>query len=577
MSINLRKFTVQSFATAWPTLKSAATTTLARGVEYAPIFGARAVRRRNRVVIGPYARNRTLLGTLLWLTAVPAGLALCLVYGMFFGLTAPYLIVHAVVPIAIMIGLIIWALPDQRTAPTLPIEFLFAGYFVAKTIWPTYLAISLPGLPWISLLRIIAIPLAVFFLVSLSVSKQFRAYTYDSVTSINSMWICAIGFSIVQFLTTFISAAPLDSAQLVFDQHLNFTLIFLIGCVVFRKHNMVEKYFVLLCLLSTFIIIITFIENYQKHIIWAEHIPNILHPPSPHLKVVLESTYRMYTNIYRAKATFLTPLALAEFISLITPFFIYFGMSKIKLPVRALCFLMIPATFIAVRMTDARLGVVGVFVSVLMYGLLWSYQRWRSNPRDLFAAATVFGYPAAFLAAVGAIFASTRLSNMVFGGGAHAGSTEARFTQLGMASSAFWQQPWGHGAGRSGAEMGFSKDAFITIDNFFITLQLDYGLFGIIFWYGMFLIGIGAALFHSMMDRYSRSPEAGLLVPIAVSLTAFLIIKWVHGQDENHSIYFMMLGMISALVYRLRHVEASPRLAPGTTVAISPQGPTLRS
>ena len=101
--------------------------------------------------------------------------------------------------------------------------------------------------------------------------------------------------------------------------------------------------------------------------------------------------------------------------------------------------------------------------------------------------------------------------------------------------------------------MGFAKDAFITIDNFFISVQLDYGLFGIIFWYGMFVVGIAAALFHSLLDRYADRPEARLLAPLAVSLTGFLIVKWVHGQDENHSIYFLMLGMISGLVYRLRH------------------------
>jgi len=557
MSINLRTVAVQSFATAWPTLRSAAATALAQGVEYAPVFGARAVRRRNRVVIGPYARNRTLLGTLILLAAVPVGLLFCLFYGFFFGLTAPYYIVPAVVPIAIMIGIIIWALPDQRTAPTLPIEFLFAIYFVGKIVWPTYLAISLPGLPWISLLRIIALPMAGFFLVSLSVSRKFRQYAYESVTSIKPIWICAVGFSIVQVFTTFVSPNPLASAQAVFDQMVNFTMMLLLGSIIFRKENVAERFAIILCALSLFIIMLTLVENNKKYIIWAAHIPNILHPPSPTLENTLKPSFRMYTNVYRAKATFLTPLALAEFISLITPFFLYFGLSHRRFLVRFFCIAMVPMTFIAVRMTDARLGVVGVFVSVLMYGLIWSFSRWRARPRDLLAAATVYAYPAVFLAAIGAILASTRLSTMVFGGGAQAGSTEARATQLGMAAAGFWRQPWGHGAGRSGQEMGFAKDAFITIDNFFISVQLDYGLLGIIFWYGMFIIGIAVALFHCLSDRYASRHEARLLAPLAVSLTGFLIIKWVHGQDENHSFFFMMLGMVSALVYRLRHNEVA--------------------
>jgi O-antigen ligase len=154
---------------------------------------------------------------------------------------------------------------------------------------------------------------------------------------------------------------------------------------------------------------------------------------------------------------------------------------------------------------------------------------------------------------MGVIFSSHRLKAMVFGDGAQVGSTEARATQLQMAAAKFWSHPWGYGAGQSGLAMGFAKDAFITIDNFFISVELDYGLLGIVFWYGMFVTGIVTAVIHCLSKKYANRPEARLLAPLAVTLVAFLIVKWVHGQDDNHSIFFMMLGMISALVYRLRH------------------------
>ena len=553
MSIKLRNTVAHNFATALPVAKSAARNLVAWAAENAPIMGRAAVRRRNRVVIGPYARSRSLLSTLIWLVAVPAGLVLCLFYGFFFGMTAPYLIVPAVIPIALMAGFIIWALPDQRTAPTFPIEILTAAYFISKVVWPGYLALTLPGLPWISLVRIIGLPLAIFFLISLSVSREFRRYTYESVTSIKLLSIFVVGFSVIQILTIVVSKSPLGSAQSVFDQNINFTMFYFIGCLLFRSENTAKNYLKLFCILSVFIIALTMLENQKQYVIWANHIPDILHPPSPTLANTLKPSFRAYTNVYRAKATFLTPLSLAEFISLLTPFFLYFGLHNKKVILRFFCFAMVPMTFIAARMTDSRLGVVAVFVSVLMYGLLWTYARWRASPRDLFAAATVYAYPVVFLAAVGVILTSTRLNAMVFGGGAQSSSTEARATQLGMAAAGFWRQPWGHGAGQSGQTMGFADASAITIDNYFISVQLDYGLFGIIFWYGMFLIGIITALFHCLLDRYAERHEARLLVPLAVSLTAFLIVKWVHGQDENHSIYFLMLGMISGLVYRLRH------------------------
>jgi hypothetical protein len=367
------------------------------------------------------------------------------------------------------------------------------------------------------------------------------------------MWIFLCGFVFVQLLTTLISPKPIAAAQLAFDDQIYWTTVFVISAVIFRKDGEIERYLGLLCALSVFIVLLTAVEWRREYVLWAGHIPAILRIPDPSVQNTLTPSFRPGTHFYRAKATFSTPLALAEYISLLTPFFLHFGFSKRNVLVRLACFAMVPLTFVAVRMTDARLGVVGVFSSVLLYGLIWSIVRWRTHPRDLFAAATVYAYPVLFLGGLAAIFSSTRLNQMVLGGGSQAGSTAARQTQLGMATAQLWTHPWGFGSGQSGNAMGFAKGDFITIDNYFIVISLDYGLLGILFWYGMFIIAIIVAVRYCISAEYGRRPEAQLLAPLAVSLTTFLIIKWVHGQSDNHSIFFMMLGMISALVYRLKH------------------------
>jgi hypothetical protein len=521
--------------------------------EHAPVFGRAAIRRRRRVVLAPYKRSHTLTGTLAQLIAIPLLAFGCLLYGFSFGLTAPFLLVPFALPIVLLSVLIIWALPDQRTAPTLPIEFLLPAYLVILVLWPRYLAITLPGMPWITLLRIVGLPMAGLLLVSLSVSKVFRKNVAESVAAIKPMWVFICGFVFIQLLTTIVSSKPFAAAQLAFDEQIYWTSVFVLSAVIFRKEGQIERYLALLCALSIFIIILTGLEFRRQHILWVAHIPAILRVPDPSVQNTLTPSFRPGTNYYRAKATFSTPLALAEYISLLVPFYLHFAFSKISTILRLGCLAMVPLTFVAVRMTDARLGVVGIFASVLLYGLIWSIVRWRTHPRDLMAAATVYAYPAIFLAGLVAIFASHRLNEMVLGGGSTAGSTEARKTQLGMATAKLWTHPWGFGSGQSGNAMGFAKGDFITIDNYFIVISLDYGLLGILFWYGMFVIGIVVAVRYCLSAEYGRRPEARLLAPLAVSLTAFLIIKWVHGQSDNHSIYFMMLGMISALVYRLKH------------------------
>lgn len=540
----------------------------ARVVEHFPIFGRRSTAKRRAVVVGPYARQASLFARLLAVVAVPLGILLCVIYGFLFGLTAPYLIVPFAIPIAILTAMIIWALPEQQTVPTIQIELLFAAFIVSKIVWPSYLAITLPGMPWITVLRIVGLPLLAFFLISLSVSKKFRTLTLQSVTAVRIIWIFALGFLFVQIITTLFSPSPFASIQGIFDQNIDTLLIFVLSCVIFRKNVMPERYICLLCALSVFIVALTMIENSEQHVIWAAHVPDFLHPPSPSVEVSLKSSFRLYTNIYRAKATFSTPLGLAEFISLNTALFLYFALSTTKPIWRAFCLFMVPMTFVAVRMTDARLGVVGVFGSVLLYGMLWSIARWRSRPGDLLASATVYAYPVIFVGALATIFVSNRLKTMVLGGGAQAGSTAARSSQLEMASHAFWRQPWGYGAGQSGNKMGFAKDAFVTIDNYFISIQLDYGILGIIFWYGTFLAGIVFSTYYCLSDKYAKRHEAKLLAPLAVILSMFLVVKWVHGQDDNHTFYYLILGMISALIYRLRN-SATPSSAEGASPGAS--------
>jgi hypothetical protein len=268
---------------------------------------------------------------------------------------------------------------------------------------------------------------------------------------------------------------------------------------------------------------------------------------------------RMWTDIYRVKATFITPLALAEYLSLLTPFLLHSATTPGKWWLRIGAATLIPLNFYVIRLTDSHLGLVGMLVTSLLYGLARTAITWRKRPNSLFNSALLYASPLLFCGAIGLVFASHRLHDMVFGGADHAGSADARKIQLAMAMPKVWANPFGYGAGQCGLKMGFAKGDFITIDNYFIALILDYGVLGVIFWYGMFILGIYWAAKYAISPRYVHRPEAHWLAPLGVCLTGFLIVKWVHGQDDNHAIFFSLLGMIAALVYRLKMSDAEPR------------------
>jgi hypothetical protein len=516
-----------------------------------PIIGAAARRNRRAVVLEPYVRTGTLAGSLLKLAAVPLLPLFCIIYGFFFGLTAPWWIVQFAAPIAVLAGAVIWALPDMKRAPTFGIELLFPVFFIVLVLWPGYLAIALPGLPWITMLRLVGFPMAGLLLVCLSVSERFRAEVRDSLNGFKPLTVFFFGFVLIEILTIPLSDNPVSSAQLVFTHQVNWTSVFIIGCVMFRDMRYVERYLTLLVCLMIPIIALTTFETYRQHVPWTAHIPPFLKVPDEVVERVLRVQFRLFLNRYRAKATFFTALSLAEFLSLLTPFLLYFGLSRINLFLKVGALALVPATFMAVRFTDSRLGVVGMLASVVLYGFLWSLVRWRANRKDVLAAGMVYGYPAVAALFMAAFLASGRLRAMALGGGAQASSNEARETQLVMAFDALTRRPVGYGAGQAGQSLGFAPGEFITVDNYFITVSMDYGLLGAIFWYGIFITAIVVAVRACLDPKTGGRPEARLMAPLAVSLTAFLIVKWVHGQDANHPIFFLMVAMISGLKWRL--------------------------
>src|SRR6185312_11421452 len=98
----------------------------------------------------------------------------CFVYGFAYSLFAPALLPLFGVPLVVLVLFVVWALPDAKNPPVRSLEWLFFAFFVSLPLWPDYLAISLPGLPWITLLRLTGFPMVFMLLVCVSSSARFR-------------------------------------------------------------------------------------------------------------------------------------------------------------------------------------------------------------------------------------------------------------------------------------------------------------------------------------------------------------------------------------------------------------------
>jgi len=103
----------------------------------------------------------------------------------------------------------------------------------------------------------------------------------------------------------------------------------------------------------------------------------------------------------------------------------------------------------------------------------------------------------------------------------------------------------------------------LTIDTYYLTVALEYGVLGFILYFGAFLFAVGGATRYVLAPFDRRNREAGFLLPAGICLINFVVIKSVFAQQDNHPLVFMVLGMALALTYRIRK-EGAPRLGDGS-------------
>lgn len=513
--------------------------------------------KRRPMVLRPYVDLHTR-----WRLAarflVPAALGLiCLVYGFFFALTAPFLIVPMAAPVAVLALLSIWALPENDIVLTKPMELCFSALLIGLVLWPNYLALTLPGLPWITMIRLTSFPMAFFLLISLSMSPEMREKIIETGKGAPLILRIMLLYSANSCLTIVFSHTIGASLNALILQTINWIGVFMASLYLFRAPGRVERYVGLLLMLAVPIAVIAATEYQEQHVLWAGHVPNFLRVQDPSAQLALSEAIRGATGQYRAKATFSTPLGLSEFISLMTPFALHWAVDRYSLAKRVLGLLLVPTIYVIVRTTDARLGVLGYLISVLAYVLFWSLIRWRQRVNDLVAATFVYAYPAGFIALLAASMVVHKIHVLLFGGGAQSASNLHRQEQFHMAFPALLKNPIGHGPNNAGLAMGYGAGDFIAIDCYYISVALDYGVIGLVLYVAMFAVVIIAALKTMLRFNGSEERELRMLIPLSACLSAFVVIRGVFGQPDIHPLIFALLGMTVALAARMRPQEPS--------------------
>lgn len=489
--------------------------------------------------------------------------AICIGWGVMFGLAAPFKIMPLLAPLPLLALLLVWVLPQGEYAPTGALEPLFLAFFAALFVWPNYIAITIPHLPWLTMLRIFAAPLIFVLLICISVSPNFRKAIGDPMRSDPYIWKLVVAFVVIQTVSLLFTNRLNISLNKYIVAQMNHTAIFFVSCYLFTRPGLATRWAGAYLAMAYVICFVGIWQMLIGKVPWVGHIPPLLKVDSALIDNVLDGIERSAIGKQRVQSLLTSPLGLAEVLGLAAPFAIHFAVAQgSRLFTRIVSVLYLPLALYVILLSDSRLGIVVLMGAALFYVLIWASLRWRSDQRSLIAPAMVLAYPAVLMGTFVASFFVGFLRRAVWGSGAEASSTTARLTQWEMAKPHLFSHPWGFGIGEAARTVGFrSPNGQMTLDSYYIQLLMDYGFLGFIVYMAIFIRASWVA--GSSVVKYKPTGDLTILLPIAVALMNFVVAKMVFILDSNHPLIFMMLGGALALSWRLKNkAEAEARGAP---------------
>lgn len=476
-------------------------------------------------------------------------LAFMALYGGAFALFMPALMLPMLLPFAVLALLVIWLLPEMQRPPIKTLAVLLFAYLIALLCWPDYLALTLPGLPWITAIRLTGTPLVLLLLLCLSVSSGLRGEIMAQLRMMPvASWLLAM-FMVVATLSIAFPGDVLFSVNRYILIVLNWICVFLVSCVIFNRPGMTRRFVWLLWGCTLLVCGICLLEWRAKAVPWAGHIPSFLQIEDPNVIRFLSGTTRAAGGIYRAQSKFTTSLGFGEFLALSTPFILHMTVISRSLFIRFAGAGTLALVLWCVIRTGSRLAILGFMLSFLLYIAIYAVLSLRRNPDNLVARMVLLSYPLMFGAFVLSTFTVDAVKYRVWGGGAAQYSTQARQEQWRMGVPMVVKNPLGHGIGRGALTLGFvTEKGTLTIDSYYLSVLLETGLLGFIGFYGTFV----AAIFYAgrrlwFMSQAPPTDDYLYVGPACIALVNFLVGKSVLSQQENHPLVFVILALLFVL------------------------------
>ena len=511
-------------------------------------------------ILKPYVRRKDpgRFGLLL------RGLGLVLLaafYGLMCSVLPMQLLVIPLLPILIMAGFILWMLPDTGGIRADILAKLMLWYAGLNIVWPFYVAFDVPGLPWVTPTRIVIGIVTTIFLLNLASSAEFRGRLTDTISVSKHVRRLFWGFCALTAASLVFSATPIFSINKFINNQIYWTMFFMLSAFLATRPGFVTKLSKVLVVTIIAVAMAGIVEAKLERVIWIDHLPGFLTVDQGMVETFAKSQSRAGTDVYRVRGTLGISLYYAEYLALMLPLVLHAMFQQTKLRWSILLGLGAFAVMVNMYVTNARSGVIGALIALVLYFFFAVYRLRRNKPSSLAASAAVWAYPMGLAGLVILTLTWRRLRVMTLGGGQQQASTDARSAQWASGWPKIFDHPFGHGVARAAETLGYTNQAgFLTIDSYYLSLLLEYGPLGLLTFVLMFGL---AAWFGFRMFITARNSDELVAGPLAIGLVSFVIIKSVLSSEINIPIAFMMAGCIIGLMWQRAHAGAAmPEPAP---------------
>jgi hypothetical protein len=452
-------------------------------------------------------------------------------------------------------AILLWVTPDLSLVTDKLVRRALYFCTVVVLCVPSYYAVIIPALPHISIRRIATVPLIVIWMFYISTSAEARAHVISVMRNAKAIFIGAVGFLVMLFLSILTSVEPFASLSAMTDFLLEWYVPFFAVLTVLRTDREILIYLRIICVSAIFISILGVAELLTERNLMVDLLPDPIYQNLMQdwaFKQMIE-TPQFRNGLFRAPSVFGVSLSLGEFGAMIAPLGAFFLLQGRGAADRIFGFMVGTAGVLCVVAGGSRGGYSSLIVGMVVFVGLWALRERKLNPAGLMAPAIMTAGAAGFTALFILFIVWQRAYNTIFGD-----IDPGRQEQWRLAIPQIMSNPvTGHGFAEGARVVGYGPKEAPSLDSYVLSLLVETGVPGFV----LFVLAVGAALYiaarANVVDPTQRGAMNGAL---ASALGAFLMYRLALSQAENHALMFWMCAMIavSATLSKLSYATARP-------------------